>query len=150
MFLIKCVPIVGTLVTAGEAIDALANGDGKTFLAKTVQTCIGGVLDAAFIVTAGTSSLVTSPLKPVLEGGKIAGKMVLEKMVVQKAGKITTNIAARALCEALCDIVAEKASRGGGRGRGGGGLFSGGERGGSGTGDSGRETTSNSNSTSSM
>lgn len=58
MFLIRCIPIVGTAVTAVEAVGALLDGDGKKFVSKLAQTAVGGVMDAAFIMSGGASSLV--------------------------------------------------------------------------------------------
>lgn len=58
--LIKCIPIVGTAVTAAEALDALTKGDGKKFYSKVAQTAVGGVMDAAFLSSGGLSSLVST------------------------------------------------------------------------------------------
>ena len=73
MFIVRCIPLLGTAVTAVEAVDALVEGDGKTFLAKSAQATISGALDALFFLSGGASSLVTAPLKGgIVEGGKIA------------------------------------------------------------------------------
>lgn len=104
MFLVKCIPIVGTAVTAVEAIEALIDGDGKTFAAKLVQTGVGAAMDTAFVMSGGASSLVTAPLKGgAIEGGKIAGQKALERVLVQEAGKITTNVAVRATTTYITD-----------------------------------------------
>lgn len=72
MFVIKCIPVVGTIVTAAEAVEALIEGDGKKFASKLAQTAVGGVMDAAFVMSGGATSLVTAPLKGgAIEGGKI-------------------------------------------------------------------------------
>lgn len=60
MFLVRCIPIVGTGVTAIEAVGALADGDGKKFASKLAQTAVGGVMDAAFVMSGGASSLVST------------------------------------------------------------------------------------------
>lgn len=60
MFLVKCIPIVGTGVTAIEAVGALIDGDAKQFASKLAQTAVGGALDAAFIMSGGASSLVST------------------------------------------------------------------------------------------
>ena len=129
--IVRCIPVVGTAVSAVEAVGALIEGDGKTFLAKTAQATISGGLDAMFILSGGVSSLVTAPLKVgMVEGGKIAGKKALEKILVNEAGKITTQVAARAFTEFVCDNsngTTIGSSRGGGGGGGGSGGNSGGK-----------------------
>lgn len=104
MFLVKCIPLVGTAVTGAEAVVALVDGDGKKFFSKLVQTGVGAAMDTAFVMSGGLSSLVTAPLKGgAIEGGKIAGQKVLERMLVEEAGKITTNVAVRAATEYVVD-----------------------------------------------
>lgn len=81
MFLVRCIPIVGTAINAVEAGMALAEGDGRKCASKLAQAGVGVVMDAAFVMSGGMSSLVTAPLKGgAIEGGKIAGKKVLEKV----------------------------------------------------------------------
>lgn len=124
MFVIKCIPMVGTFVTALEAVEALIEGDGRKFASRLVQTAVGGVMDAAFVMSGGASSIVTAPIKGgVIEGGKIAGKKVVEQIVireaaklgtnvaVQAAGKLTTNIAVRAASELIAEEVNESNAR---------------------------------------
>lgn len=113
MFLIKCIPVVGTIVTAFEAVEALIDGDGKKFVSKLAQTAVGGVMDAAFIMPGGASSLVTAPLKGgAIEGGKIAGKKAVERLIVREATKVgtnvLTNVATNVAVRAASEIVAEK------------------------------------------
>lgn len=60
MFLVRCIPIVGTGVTAIEAVGALADGDGKKFTSKLAQIGVGVAMDAAFILSGGASSLVST------------------------------------------------------------------------------------------
>lgn len=84
MFIVKCIPIVGTAVTAIEAVGAAIDGDGKKCVSKLAQTGIGAVMDVAFVMSGGASSIVTAPLKGgAIEGGKLAGKKVLEKVKLQ-------------------------------------------------------------------
>ncbi|KAJ6645872.1 hypothetical protein Bhyg_01081 [Pseudolycoriella hygida] len=100
MFVIKCIPFVGTAVNACEAVGALVEGDGNKFFSKLAQTGVGAVMDTAFVMSGGMSSLVTAPLKGgAIEGGKVVSKKVLEQMIVKEAGKITTNVAVRAVTE---------------------------------------------------
>ena len=121
MFIVRCIAVVGTAVAALEAVGALIEGDGKTFLAKTAQATISGGLDVLFIASGGASSLVTAPLKGgMVEGGKIAGTKALEKILVNEAGKITTQVAARAVTEYVCDNPSSS-SEGFSGGSGGGG-----------------------------
>ena len=103
MFIVRCIPVVGTAVVAVEAVDALVEGDGNTFLAKTAQATISGGLDALFIASGGASSLVTAPMKGgMVEGAKIAGEKSLEHLLLNEAGQITIQVAARAVTEIVC------------------------------------------------
>lgn len=100
MFLLKCVPFASTAVNAIETVGALTDGDGRRFFSKFLQTGVGVAMDTAFVMSGGLSSLVTAPLKGgAIEGGKIAGQKLLEQMLVEEAGKITTNVAVRAVTE---------------------------------------------------
>lgn len=109
MFIVRCVPVVGTIVTAVEGVVALTEGDGKKFASKMAQTAIGGVMDAAFVLSGGASAVVTSvvtaPIKGgAIAGGKIAGEKVLQQFVAQEAGKLTTNIGVRVASEAVAKV----------------------------------------------
>lgn len=113
MFVFKCLPLVGTAITAVEAVAAAAEGDGKKCLSKLAQTGVGAAMDTAFIMSGGFSSLATAPLQgAALEGGKAAGKRLMQQIVVREAGKLTTNVAVRGAAEYL----AYKASAGTGGG----------------------------------
>lgn len=59
MFFVKCIPLVGTAVTACEAVGALIDGNFDKCLSKLAQTAVGGVMDTAFILSGGVSSLVS-------------------------------------------------------------------------------------------
>lgn len=59
MFLVRCIPIIGTGVTAIEAVGALIDGDGKKFASKLTQTAVGGIMDTVFVMSGGASSLVS-------------------------------------------------------------------------------------------
>lgn len=51
---------------------------------------------------------MTAPLKGgIIEGGKIAGMKVIEKLLAQEAANIAANVGVRAISE----VVAEKASK---------------------------------------
>lgn len=115
MFLVKCIPIVGTAVNACEAVGALIDGDGQKFVSKLAQTGVGAVLDTAFVMSGGLSSIATAPLKGgAIEGGKILGKKTLEQLAIKEAGKITTNVAVRAATEYVVEKSNENHGRRGG------------------------------------
>lgn len=104
MFIVKCLPIVGTAVNGVEAVAALADGDGKRFASKLAQTGVGAVMDTAFVMSGGLSSLVTAPLTgSTIEGSKIVGKKLMSDMLVKEAGKFTTNVAVRAVTQYTID-----------------------------------------------
>lgn len=89
MFTLKLLPFVGTTWNAVEAVGALIDGDGKRFLAKSVQT-IGGVgMDTVLVMSGGLSTLVTAPLKiAAIEGGKVAAFAVVRgtsEVIVDKS-----------------------------------------------------------------
>lgn len=102
MFVFKCLPVVGTAINAVEAVAAACEGDGKKCASKLVQTGVGAALDTAFVMSGGFSSLMTTPLQgAAIEGGKVAGKKVVQHLVVREAGKLTTNVAVRGAAEYL-------------------------------------------------
>lgn len=104
MFIVKCLPIVGTAVNTIEAVAAFADGDGKKGVAKLAQAGVGAAMDTAFVMSGGFSSLVTAPLTgSTIEGGKIVGKKLVSEMIVKEAGKITTNVAVRAVTQYVTD-----------------------------------------------
>lgn len=108
MFIVKCLPIVGTAVNAVEAVAALADGDGKKCVAKLAQTGVGAAMDTAFIMSGGLSSFMTAPLTGgTIEGGKIVSKKLMSEMIVKEAGKITTNVAIRAVTQYATDKAYE-------------------------------------------
>lgn len=121
MFIVKCLPIVGTAVNGVEAVAALADGDGKRFISKLAQTGVGAALDTAFVMSGGLSSLVTAPLTgSTIEGGKIVGKKLMSDVLVKEAGKFTTNVAFRAVTQYAIDepsgnsqLVKQQSSSGG-------------------------------------
>lgn len=116
MFVFKCVPFMGTAISTYETIAAAFEGDGKKCLSKLAQTGVGVAMDTAIIMSGGLSSLVTAPLQTAaMESGKIAGKKVIQSLVVREAGKLTTNVAVRGVAEYL----AYKASDGSGGNRSG-------------------------------
>lgn len=88
MFLVKCLPFVGTAVTAAEAVVALREGNNKKFFSKLLQTGVGASMDAAFLMSGGISSLATAPLK----GAAM-------NIIVQT----TANVALRAATEYVVD-----------------------------------------------
>lgn len=121
MFIVKCLPIVGTAVNGVEAVGALIDGDGKRFASKLAQTSVGAVMDTAFVMSGGLSSVITAPLTgSTIEGGKIVGKKLMSEMLVKEAGKFTTNVAIRAVTQYTIDqpsrnsqMVERQSSRGG-------------------------------------
>lgn len=97
MFLVKCIPFVGTAVNATEALGALFNGDGKEFVSKLAQTVVGAGMDTVFVLSGGASSILTAPLKGgTVEIGKLITKKGLEKLLIKEGGQILTNVAVRA------------------------------------------------------
>lgn len=110
--IVKCIPILGTAINGVEAVMALAEGDGKKCLAKLAQASVGAALDTAFVMSGGLSSLVTAPLTGgTIEGGKIVGKKLISDLLVKEAGKITTNVAVRAVTQYATNKACEN-SRG--------------------------------------
>lgn len=108
MFIVKCLPIVGTAVNAVEAVAALADGDGKKCVAKLAQTGVGVAMDTAFVMSGGLSSLMTAPLTgSTIEGGKIVGKKLMSDALVKEAGKFTTNVAVRMVTQYATDKASE-------------------------------------------
>lgn len=109
---VRCIPFLGTAVTAVEAVRAGIDGDKKECVSKLVQTGIGGIMDAAFVFSGGLSSLATAPLKGgAIEGGKIAGQKVFEKILIEQGGKIVgqkviENVAANVVVRAGTEYVA--------------------------------------------
>lgn len=63
MFIVRCIPVVGTAITAGETVGALINGDDEEFRSKLIQTAVGGVMDAGLIMSGGASSLVSKNIQ---------------------------------------------------------------------------------------
>lgn len=112
MFIVKCLPIVGTAINGVEAVVALVEGDGKKCVAKLAQAGVGAAMDTAFVMSGGLSSLVTAPLTGgTIEGGKIVGKKLISEMVVKEAGKFTTNVAVRAATQYATEKAYKKSGR---------------------------------------
>lgn len=104
MFVVKCLPFIGTVVTAGESVKALVDGDGEAFFSKLVQTGFGGGMDTLFVLTMGGSSLLKIPANAcAAESARIISKKALEKFVYKGATSLTANVFTRAAV-----IVAEK------------------------------------------
>ena len=96
---IKCVPFLGTSVSALQCIGALIEGDFKRAGCRLVETVVDGALDATIVYSGGLAALITTPGKI---GGKAAVKAVLQKVA-------TTGIRAvvdRTIIGATADVVA--------------------------------------------
>lgn len=92
MFIIKCLPIVGTAINGVEAVVALAEGDGKKCAAKLTQAGVGAAMDTAFVMSGGLSSLWTATLTGgTIEGGKIVTKKLVSNVVVRGATQFVTE-----------------------------------------------------------
>ena len=73
---VKCIPFVGTAISAVECVEAVFDGNGNRALVKLGETLIDGALDATVVLSGGMAALATAP-------GKIAGKTV---------GKVTARV----------------------------------------------------------
>lgn len=74
MFIVKCIPFVGTAVAGTEAVRAAIDGDGKKCAAKLAETGVGAAMDTVFVDTGGAPTVATAPLKV---GAVQAGAQVL-------------------------------------------------------------------------
>lgn len=68
--IVKCIPVVGTVCSGVEAIDALLDGDGDRFTRKLLEASVGAALDVASVFTAGTATIVVG-------AGKTAAKVAI-------------------------------------------------------------------------
>ncbi|CAF3099000.1 unnamed protein product [Rotaria sp. Silwood2] len=77
MSFIKCIPILGTALSACECINAAVHGDFEGAAWKLGETVLDGALDALTIASGGLTGIITAPGKAAAkEAGKVAGKVV--------------------------------------------------------------------------
>ena len=89
---VKCVPIVGTAISAVECVDAALRGDGKGALWKLGETLVDGALDASIFLTGGLAAAATAP-------GKAAGKAVVGVVVKAVAGRAAVGYVAGSVAD---------------------------------------------------
>ena len=90
---VKCIPLVGTAVSAGECVGAVIRGDGTGALWKLGETVVDGALDASIFLTGGLAAAATAP-------GKAAGKAI--------AGAVVKAVARRAAVGYVAGSVADR------------------------------------------
>lgn len=93
--IIKCIPLIGTAITALEAGSALfLEGNGTKTVSKLAETCVGAAMDTAFIVTGSASSLMSAPAKAgAVEAGKRVAKKLFEFLFIRETGKLAARTA---------------------------------------------------------
>ena len=87
---VKCIPLVGTAVSAGECVGAVIRGDGKRALWKLGETVVDAALDASIFLTGGLAAAATAP-------GKAVGKGVAEAVIKGVAGRAAVGYVANSV-----------------------------------------------------
>ena len=91
-WLVKALPVVGTVETVKETWGAFKDGDPKRFAGKIFELAVDVTLDATTIATFGTTSVFDGAARSVV---KQAGQKILlttsQKIVLAGIGKVAVS-----------------------------------------------------------